>query len=681
LRINNAKDFDDLIIDTLELLELDGDEGKAIKKRYSHVLCDEWQDVDKSQYMLLKLLVSSDTQNKRSLFVVGDSYQTIYSWRGADHRNMDKFSQDFPACLSFRLTVNYRSDQEIVRASKSLIINGKKLMISKKKPEEVKEEDLKIKKNEINQEFSDSFFLEGGNALEDVLGGDTKSSNKGPAVVVTSAFRDEEQAEYVAHMIHYMLSTDQVDAREVAIMYRRHSQSTALEAALLARKVPYSVVGGTGVTDRKEVKDALAYLRLLTNPYDGEALKRVINYPPRGVGLTTQDVFFSAHFNISHPQIRKCEEEYININEKTFLKENELTIVDLLIQLGISMDIKTKEKEKEKELKLRGKKGSKKSDDDYYLRAARGVSTDVRTPDDDTNIGGTSAQSDMTVGSTVDLFTPRQLKALGSASKVISDLQGLVMCWEGGIAELVDIVLVKSGLRAYLEQQTGLTDKEKSQKLARFTQLISLARRFDHDFETEDLTTQGEGGARERLRSYLDTFQLTANGEGEETGDGDIIDDVYSDMDMKTYDINNRNMIQQKKKEMAEQSVKLLTLHASKGLEFDCVFICGVEEGFLPSHASISRLVVSDERHDEGLKVTIDESNEFQLEEERRLLYVGMTRARRKLFLTYRERIDLGNGKLIPVSPSRFLKDLPPDILVSKYHPPVKKNLAKSKYK
>mmetsp|Transcript_23247 Transcript_23247/g.22404 ORF Transcript_23247/g.22404 Transcript_23247/m.22404 type:complete len:90 (+) Transcript_23247:1735-2004(+) len=86
-------------------------------------------------------------------------------------------------------------------------------------------------------------------------------------------------------------------------------------------------------------------------------------------------------------------------------------------------------------------------------------------------------------------------------------------------------------------------------------------------------------------------------------------------------------------------------------------------------------------RHDEGLKVTIDESNEFQLEEERRLLYVGMTRARRKLFLTYRERIDLGNGKLIPVSPSRFLKDLPPDILVSKYHPPVKKNLAKSKYK
>jgi superfamily I DNA/RNA helicase len=105
-------------------------------------------------------------------------------------------------------------------------------------------------------------------------------------------------------------------------------------------------------------------------------------------------------------------------------------------------------------------------------------------------------------------------------------------------------------------------------------------------------------------------------------------------------------MIKQKKREMAEQSVKLLTLHASKGLEFDCVFICGVEEGFLPSHASIRRLVVSDEQSEttlEGLKVTIDESNEFQLEEERRLLYVGMTRARKKLFLTYRERIDLGN--------------------------------------
>ena len=663
LRMNNAKDFDDLIGHTLRLLRADAATGTAdggrrsedeetlaaaarsLRQRYKHVLCDEWQDVSKSEYELLKALVqpaplpppplqpspspSSPPRQEplpRTLFVVGDSNQTIYSWRGADHRNMQKFSDDYPGVLSFELHKNYRSDKAIIAASRSIIDKGPAGARERLRgvgieagsdamsqvtdgPDDVRQYDPDGSPDAIGTAVLPSPATA---ELLALLPPPTAAAPS-PAVQVVCAYNDLQQAEYIAHTIDYLVSTDQVTPSEVAIMYRRHSQSDHLQSALFKRRIKFTVVGGTGNLDRKEVKDALAYLRLLANARDGEALRRVINYPPRGVGTKTADKFFTAVADASAAAAAAAFAP--------------LPVVDFLIELGLVVE----EMKDKAPARKRGRKAAEDGRDTAAERLAASLS-------------------------------PRQLNALHEASSVVAALRRTTQTWQGGVAELVDEVLTASGLRDHIRTAKGVSDSDKEEKLARLDQLASAARLFDQDVDvgaSPFLATSNadgsaaEGGDREeeatgalwRLRRYLDSFQLSSGEEAEdESGPGE---------------------------DPRDGCVRLMTLHASKGLEFDCVFIAGLEEKTLPMEGAM-RVVQVDHPAEGGAPsvVSIVDSPELQLDEERRLMYVGMTRARRRLFLCHREFDLTKDGLAIPVSPSRFLKDLPNDTPKMKYRPP-----------
>ena len=243
LRAANAVDFEDLILLVARLLEKTA-EGDKIRRRYDYVLVDEFQDTNAIQYRFLKDLV----RDHKNLCVVGDDDQSIYRWRGADVRNIRGFRRDYPEATVVKLEQNYRSSKRIVAGALGIISRS-----SERVPKEL------------------------WTANEDGL----------PIRVV--AARDErDEAAFVCASIQ-KAREEGIDLREVAVFYRIHAQSRVLEEALRAMNVPYQIVGGTKFYDRAEVKDALAYLRVLVNPASDVDLMRVVNVPARGIGQTTVD--------------------------------------------------------------------------------------------------------------------------------------------------------------------------------------------------------------------------------------------------------------------------------------------------------------------------------------------------------------------------------------------------------
>jgi DNA helicase-2/ATP-dependent DNA helicase PcrA len=253
----NAVDFEDLIGKTVRLLEEDPKgEGTAIRRRYSHVLVDEFQDTNAAQYRLLRAL----TRDHRNLCVVGDDDQSIYKWRGADVRNIRGFRGDFPEATVVKLEQNYRSTARIVKAALGVIETSRE----------------RVPK-------------------------DLWTSNPDGAPVEIVAAKDErDEAAHVVEVVQAARARG-LDPKEIAIFYRVHAQSRVLEEALRAVNVPYQIVGGTRFYERAEVKNALAYLRVLVNPKSDVDLLRVINTPARGIGQTTLErlVAFATARNLS----------------------------------------------------------------------------------------------------------------------------------------------------------------------------------------------------------------------------------------------------------------------------------------------------------------------------------------------------------------------------------------------
>jgi len=253
LKENNAMDFDDLLIHPIRLFENRPDVLQHYQNRFQNILVDEYQDTNRAQYIFLKQL--SAHQN---LCVVGDDDQSIYSWRGADIKNILAFEKDFPSCKTFRLQQNYRSTKSILAAAHSVVVNNtgrmaKELWTDREDGEKVSLLDLENDLYEaqavvdkINEEFS-------------------QSRRHGPSSQrsVGRSFRD------------------------FALLYRTNAQSRVLEEALLRAGMPYIIVGGLRFYERKEVKDVLAYMRLAANPADSISLRRAINYPLRGIGDVT----------------------------------------------------------------------------------------------------------------------------------------------------------------------------------------------------------------------------------------------------------------------------------------------------------------------------------------------------------------------------------------------------------
>lgn len=246
LRDNNAFDFDDLLMQTVELLRNHPQLLTAYQERYQHILVDEFQDTNTAQYELLKLLSARHHQ----LFVVADEDQSIYRWRGADYRNVLRFRDDFPEHRLILLEQNYRSTMHILEAAKQVIRQNARRV----------DKDLYTQRGD------------------------------GAKVRLIETYDEQEEAQFVVSEIARLEAEGIVAPGQCAIMYRTNAQSRALEEEFIRRGLPYRLVRGTRFYERKEIRDVMAYLRVIHNPHDWVSMARIINTPPRGIGDKTLQV-------------------------------------------------------------------------------------------------------------------------------------------------------------------------------------------------------------------------------------------------------------------------------------------------------------------------------------------------------------------------------------------------------
>jgi len=243
LRANQALDFDDLLIKTIDLFRNYPEVLENYQKRFKYIHVDEYQDTNKAQYLFVRLL----SMKHKNLFVVGDGDQSIYKWRGADIRNIQDFEKDYPGAKIIKLEQNYRSTQNILNLANGVIKNNPGR----------REKNL----------WSDS--------------------EPGEKIKYYQAYDEKDEARFVVKQIKRFVSEESYSRSDFAILYRTNAQSRVLEEALISEKLPYKVVGGLKFYERKEIKDVLAYFKLVVNPYDDVSFWRVINEPKRSIGDKT----------------------------------------------------------------------------------------------------------------------------------------------------------------------------------------------------------------------------------------------------------------------------------------------------------------------------------------------------------------------------------------------------------
>ena len=286
----SAMDFDDLLLKTNELLNRFPEILNKYQNRFKYIHVDEYQDTNHSQYLIVKALADKN----ENLCVVGDDAQSIYSFRGANIENILNFKKDYPESSIYRLEQNYRSTQNIVDAANS-VINYNINKLEKKVWTE----------NEV-----------------------------GDKITINQSVTDSEEGRYVATSIFENKNNLQLDNNSFAVLYRTNAQSRSIEDALRRKNIPYQVYGGLSFYQRKEIKDVLAYFRLIVNPSDEESFKRIINYPTRGIGQTTLDklILYSNKKNLTlYEVISSIENSEINLNNATKNKLNDfLILIDAL---------------------------------------------------------------------------------------------------------------------------------------------------------------------------------------------------------------------------------------------------------------------------------------------------------------------------------------------------------------
>ena len=450
LRENNALDFDDLLNETRNLLKTNEDARQQLSGRFRYILVDEFQDTNAVQYEIIRYLASG----YGNLFVVGDDDQSIYGWRGAKIENILHFEKDFKGAKVFKLERNYRSTKNILNLANTVIKNN-------------------------------------GNRKDKTLWTD-KEEGANPKVY--EADEESGEARYIAQCIAGLLRQG-YRYSDFAILMRLNALTRSFEQEFTGDGIPYKVFGGFKFFERKEIKDLLAYLRLINNPFDSEAALRIINVPKRGIGARTVDAL------------------------QTYAYDNEVSVYDALLDID--------------------------------------------------EIGFTG----------------------GTREKLVS-FRDLIKNWiiasqDLPINELVKQIIEDTKMReAYADDSDESINKRAN--IEEFVNSVEEYCRLNPD------TT---------LTDYLN--QVTLSSDTDEMDDGNY--------------------------------VTLATVHAVKGLEFKCVFICGLEENILP----VSRAV----------------DNDDDMEEERRLMYVAITRAKELLYLT-RSKSRYLYGKREPTMRSRFLKEL-----------------------
>lgn len=289
LKENNAMDFDDLLLLAVQLLQENDEIREKYQNRFQYILVDEYQDTNHAQYLLTKILAAK----WKNICVVGDADQSIYAWRGADIRNIVDFQKDYPHAVTIKLEQNYRSTKTILHAANAVIEHNAS------RPEK-------------------NLWTE---------------NPTGHKIIHYHAQTEHDEAEYVAGVISNRHSIENEPYGDMAILFRTNSQSRVLEEMLMRYTIPYTMVGGTKFYDRKEIKDVIAYLRILYNPDDSLSLMRIINVPKRNLGATTMEHLtdYAEERGISlFEALSSTEELPVTKRAKTALEEFVVMIFDLL---------------------------------------------------------------------------------------------------------------------------------------------------------------------------------------------------------------------------------------------------------------------------------------------------------------------------------------------------------------
>ena len=477
IRLKNADamDFDDLLYYMNVLLRDFPDMLYKYQNRYNYILVDEYQDTNFAQYLIVKKLAAIN----QNICVVGDDAQSIYAFRGANIQNILNFRRDYPNAKIFKLEQNYRSTQNIVNAANAIIKYNKDQM-----PKEV---------------WTDN--------------------ESGEKINLIRSASDNDEAYAVANAIFETKMNQHAANKQFAILYRTNIQSRTLEEAMVKRHIPYKIYGGLSFYKRKEIKDVLAYFRLTINHFDEESLRRVINYPMRGIGDTTVSRIAAAanesgaHFwdVVSEPQLFN-----LGVNGPT---------MNRLVEFA-----------------------------------------------------------DMIRGFTAQLQNTNAY-------------------------ELGKQIVIKTGIAKILKENTD--EKE----------------RVDH---VEELLDAMKGFTEKEPESNFDEAT------------GEIIEDYFPSLDHFMESIALLSDDEENKAGEEEDVVKLMTIHSAKGLEFDYVFITGLEENLFPSSLCVN--------------------SRQEMEEERRLFYVALTRARKQVTLTCAQ-TRYRFGSLQFCEDSRFLEEIPAKFL------------------
>jgi len=471
----NAVDFDDLLLKTYTLLEGHPEMLEKYQQRFEYLLVDEFQDTNPLQFQVARLLALKS----RNICVVGDPDQSIYSWRHADPSNLTDFQSTFNETKIVTLDQSYRSTQIILEAADSVIGNN----------------DERMEKNLWTE------------------------NDRGARITVAEAYNEEEEARLVLQATAELHDKHGIDRNEIAVMYRVNAQSRAFEVTCNREGIPYRLVGGVKFYDRKEVKDTLAFLRVVANPADDAAIERVINVPARGISAK------------SLTELRRVS------------LANNVPILDVILDIS------------------RVKSGDEEP-------AAYVITLAIRALNSIAKFG--------------DLIT-----------RLIE--QSLAL----DTTELIDLTVERTGYGAMLRE-----DKERGEeRMENLQELRASAEQFSGSEE------------RGQLSDFLENVALVSDVDGLQGGDDSDID---------------------------ADAITLITLHQAKGLEYDAVFLVGLEEGMLPHSRSVE--------------------DPAQIEEERRLLYVGMTRARKRLYMfrAFQRRFHGQSGSQMA---SRFLLEIPESLI------------------
>ena len=588
---NNAMDFDDLLLEAARLLKVAADVRERYQHRYRYLLVDEYQDTNRPQYELMKLLAGE----RKNVCAVGDEDQSIYSWRGADIRNILEFEQDFPNAKIIRLEQNYRSTQIILEAAGAVVANN-----------------LRRK---------------GKKLWTDRQGGSLIGYYEAPD--------GENEALFIADRIQKFLrqAGDSGEEAHCAVLYRTNSQSRLVEEALRRYGVKYSMVGGFSFYERAEIKDLMSYLRLVQNPHDSMALNRIINTPPRGIGKTTLETIERLALETDSSS---WDALGASINNK-LIATRALIALDAFRQLILDAQAMM-------DPDFAGKLSADVTESDAELGDA-GFSFGASAPSEEENQQVTEALE--TAAETGFYFggNPDQLSLLDPASfnpfveapkrpflkmpKPSSEPQtGVPSPGKIGVPQ---VSILRPGMEADASTTSNQNENEAFRRPGDPATLPELIRFIiDRTGYIKALETEGSPEAFSRIENLKELANAAHDAEVRGESLSDFLDHAALASDADQYDPSAR--------------VTLMTLHAAKGLEFPLVFLAGMEEGLFPH----SRTLQSPE----------------ELEEERRLCYVGMTRAMNTLILTranFRRRY--GNDAPEMSIPSRFLEEVPQELI------------------